>query len=243
MKPLTVTVDELRAVAALADVVLPRFVTADDDSDPRVDAAALRGLAARALVTLDQEVRLGAELSRLCGRPDSVVELEVEDGGALLRCAVVGATVFLEQQAGLVRLEPAGSALDLVNRLGRLDQIAEPGPHCFTVPTKRYLAADDLLLAGDPEAAVATLGRPGADAWIEAVRTRRHSVSVAAARGHLAVELCWLVAGDGTAWRVTTGPAGVAGSTEVTTVRQVAAAELAEALAEVLEPASEVVAR
>ncbi len=42
---------------------------------------------------------------------------------------------------------------------------------------------------------------------------------------------------------MTTGPAGVAGSTEVTTVRQVAAAELAEALAEVLEPASEVVAR
>src|SRR6266508_1794836 len=220
MNPLTVTVDELRAVAALADVVLPRFVTADDDSDPRVDAAALRGLAARALVTL-----------------------EVEAGGALLRCAVVGATVFGEQQAGLVRLEPAGSPLDLVNRLGRLDQIAEPGPHCFTVPTKRYLAADDLLLAGDPEAAVAALGRPGADAWIEAVRTRRHSVSVAAARGHLAVELCWLVAGDGTAWRVTTGPADVAGSTEVTTVRQVAAAELAEALAEVLEPASEVVAR
>jgi hypothetical protein len=47
---LLLSVDELRAAARLAGVPVPPLVAEDDPDDPRVDLAALRGLAARGLV-------------------------------------------------------------------------------------------------------------------------------------------------------------------------------------------------
>jgi hypothetical protein len=97
---LVLTVDELRALSRLVDVSLPRFVTEHDRDEVRVDAAALRGLAARGLATIQDaaelaDIRLVDELDhRLapCATASLLAEVEVETGGTLARHAVVGWT-------------------------------------------------------------------------------------------------------------------------------------------------------
>ncbi|MGH3658151.1 MAG: hypothetical protein ACRDUA_15965, partial [Micromonosporaceae bacterium] len=120
--------------------------------------------------------------------------------------------------------------------------------------TDDYLAADDLVTEGAYAVAVRLLVVAGAteaaaQGWIDAVRGRRRTVSFALARDlggrYVAVELCWVVAPDGTAWQVSTDPVG--GSVPdwdvdddppaVTTVQQVTPQALRDTLAQVLVPA------
>src|SRR5439155_22102173 len=63
MTALLVTIDELRALRRIMDIWLPGFVVEEDDEDLRVDAAALRGLAARGLVSLPAGADIPAYLA------------------------------------------------------------------------------------------------------------------------------------------------------------------------------------
>jgi hypothetical protein len=81
--PLWLTTDELRAAARLAGVPVPPLAADGDPDDPRVDLAALRGLALRSLVVgLDQgrpepAGDLATALEAL-DEPDRVVDVDVE---------------------------------------------------------------------------------------------------------------------------------------------------------------------
>jgi hypothetical protein len=231
------TIDELRAVRRLAEIELPHFVTAADAGHVAVDAAALRGLAVRGLVTLGDctalgGVRIGGELTRLlgpCSSPRLLAEVEMECAGRLTHVAVaVGVAVdadgpairLTELPAGLVAIEMADADPgQVLAQVCRLDEVAEPGTGAgFTVSAEAQPAADRLVLDGVPEAAVRLLMNAGVEAgparaWVAAVAGRRYAASVSVARrrheagrveaGRVeAGELRWLVAGDGTAWRV-----------------------------------------
>lgn len=226
MRPgLVVSLDELRAVHRLTGLCLPRFVVADDEEDPRVDAAALRGLAARGLVDLcPDDVLVVDPLDRLLapGRATRwIAEIDIETPGGLDRHAVIAgaagtAVVATQLAGGLVSLRPSVADLPAeVRRLCRLDEVSAPASATgFTVAVETHRHADELVLSGAATAATEVLtaagvAEPAARTWITAVCGRRCAVAVAVARsygpdGPFEVgEVCWLVAGDGTAWRVT----------------------------------------
>lgn len=221
------TIDELRAVRRLAEIELPHFVTAADAGHVAVDAAALRSLAVRGLVTLGEGtvldgVRLRGELTRLlapCSSPRLLAEVEMESAGRLTHVAVAAgpagpAIRLTELPAGLVAIEEADADLgQLLAHVCRLDEVAEAGTGAgFTVSAETQSAADRLVLDGVPDAAVRLLTSAGVESdsaggWVAAVAGRRYAASVSVARRHEggrveAGELRWLVAGDGTAWRV-----------------------------------------
>jgi hypothetical protein len=235
-EPVVFTVDELRALGRLMEICLPRFVTEDDEEDPCVDAAALRGMALRGLVTIDgsADVLLSRDLdTRLapCTTANLLAEVEVEAGGVLSRCAVVARTggpaaLLTEGPAGLgagfVSLGPTEVPVpNLLAGLCGFDQVTGPAAgHRFTVDVDAHAAADELALEGDTDGAVSVLTGAGvpparARAWVTAVCTRRRAVAVSVARNlgdgpdgpFESQELRWLAAGDGTAWLVEPGGA------------------------------------
>ena len=228
--PLVLTVDELRALCRVAELSLPRFVTAADSGAVAVDTAALRGLAARGLVRLTGRATLDAiqvteTLTRLlapCSAARLLAEIEIESSGRVTNFAGAAGvdrsvTLFTELGTGLVSVERVTTDVDQV--LARHCRIAEltesAGGAGFAVDAEVQADADALALAGDEDAAVGTLTAGGvpeqiARAWIVAVTGRRLAVAVTAVRrsgGGIveAGELRWLVAGDGTAWRVESG--------------------------------------
>ncbi len=239
MSALLLTVDELRALHRILGTWLPRFVVEDHDESLRVDAAALRGLAARGLLTLapDWTVVDGLTLDdAVTGHLEPyrtarlVVEAEAETAGVTTRFAVSAApdgTVGLltALPGGLVSTELIDSpALDVVARMCRLDQVAAAGGPAgpelaCRVDVDAHFEADGLALAGDLDGAVAALvcggaPEPAARAWISALVSRRGAAAISVAHvagttptvpeGPIADgELRWLVADDGTAWRVT----------------------------------------
>lgn len=86
------SVDELRAAARLAGLLLPSLLLDDDDLDAGVrDVVAVRGLLARGLVRLDSAdatPALTAPLAALLApltRPSAVAELEFAVAGTVLR--------------------------------------------------------------------------------------------------------------------------------------------------------------
>ncbi|MGH3980113.1 MAG: hypothetical protein ACRDRZ_14110 [Pseudonocardiaceae bacterium] len=226
-----VSVDELRAVHRLAGLCLPRFVVADDAEDPRVDAAAVRGLVARELAVLDPGVSLDngvlvtgplAALLAPCRAARWIAEIDVEASGVFERHAVIAgaagaAVVVTERAGGLVSLRLTAASLpDEVSRLSRVDEVDAPAPASpFTVRVEAHRDADELALSGAGATAVQVLtaagvAEPAARAWITAVCGRRCAAAVTVARncgagpdGPFEVsEVRWLVAGDGTGWRV-----------------------------------------
>ncbi|MGH3915219.1 MAG: hypothetical protein ACRDTC_17705 [Pseudonocardiaceae bacterium] len=228
---LVVSLDELRAVHRLTGACLPRFVVADDEEDPRVDAAAVRGLAARELVDLrpDQGVLLADPLARLlapCHAARWIAEIDIEVSRAWDRHAVIvgasgTAVVATELAGGLVSLRLTETdPLNEMRELCRLDEVSDEitAPAAATglaVPAEAHRRADELLLRGAATAATAVLTAAGvpaptAQSWITAVSGRRCAVAVTVARNHgdgpdgpfEVDEVRWLVAGDGTAWRV-----------------------------------------
>lgn len=226
MPPIVLTVDELGALDRIVGLALPRFVTADDEADLRVDAAAIRGLAARGLVTIDEAdaadpITLSAALAGLlapCRGATAVAELVVETGGATARHALFAAgnaptTHYLEQPAGLVRVDLTTRPFaDKVRELCRLDELTRygNGSLAFGVGADAHVAADDRLVAGDPAGAVATLVAAGAPAeaargWADAVSGRRIAVTLTVAGRDRAGEVRWLVAADGTPWQIAAG--------------------------------------
>jgi len=247
MPPIVLTVDELGALDRIIGLALPRFVTEDDEADLRVDAAAIRGLAARGLVTIDESdaadpITLSPALARLlapCRDATAVAELVLETGGVTARHALFAAggaptTHYREQPAGLVLVDATTRPFaDEVRELCRLDELARDGSGSFGVtadahaPAKvmagdsggglafgvtadAHIRADDRLGAGDPAGAVATLVAAGAPAeaargWADAVSGRRIAVTLTVAGRHRAAELRWLVAADGTPWRIAAG--------------------------------------
>lgn len=253
---LVLTVDELRALSRLVEVSLPRFVTDGDPDEVRVDAAALRGMAARGLVTIQDaaelaDVRLADELDRRlapCATASLLAEVEVETGGTLARYAVVGWTggpvARLTDRpagygAGFVALELADRPVSgVLAQLCGLDAVTGPGDGgAFTVDVDAHAEADELVLDGDREGAVAVLTAAGAPAaaargWVAAVCARHRAVAVSVARNlgdgpdgpFESTELRWLVAGDGTGWRVDPGELSQA------VVRPADAGELARGL-------------
>jgi len=270
MPPIVLTVDELGALDRIIGLALPRFVTEDDEADLRVDAAAIRGLAARGLVTIDESdaadpITLSPALARLlapCRDATAVAELVLETGGVTARHALFAAggaptTHYREQPAGLVLVDVTTRPFaDEVRELCRLDELARDGSGSFGVtadahapakviagdsgrslafgvtadahaPAKvmagdsrgslafgvtadAHIRADDRLGAGDPAGAVAILVAAGAPAeaargWADAVSGRRIAVTLTVAGRHRAAELRWLVAADGTPWRIAAG--------------------------------------
>ncbi|MGH3742653.1 MAG: hypothetical protein ACRDT1_15190 [Micromonosporaceae bacterium] len=222
------SVDELRALAVVSPLTLPRFVTREA-SDPKVDAAALRGLAARGLVLLDPDpdvVRLAPELTRMlapCESPHLMIEAEWEVADVVASHAIVASregesVVFSELPGGLVTASASDTIPDPTVLWG-LDQVTRAGEVRFTVPTGDYLDADDQVLAGSPGKAVEVLANAGAStaaarAWVDAVSRRSRTVAVTIARNlgdgrsgpYAGGEWCWLVGADGTGWRVVTEP-------------------------------------
>lgn len=220
---LVLTVDELRALRRVADLVLPAFVTTGDRGEARVDAAALRGMALRGLIDLDgdsplEPVRVADELAEAlgpCTSASMLAEVELET----TRLAIVigvehPVTMLTALDGGFVAVERADAdAGEVLERLCRLHEVTEPAASwAFTIDAETQAKADALVLAGDPDSAVAVLTEGGmpeqtAKAWTAAVDGRRLAAAVSVAcrldDGLItAGELRWLVAGDGTAWRV-----------------------------------------
>jgi len=220
---LVLTVDELRVLHRVAGAWLPAFAAVDDPVDARVDAAALRGLAARGLVELPP-LRAGrAPLVRaavLTGLrdPRTAAEVVVESRGTACRFAVAenagGDRVLLSARpGGLLDVSTVDSTVAAeVARRCEVAELAEPTDQTqWTVPAVAHVEADERAVAGDPDAAdtliAAGVAPDTAGAWIRAVATRRRSVAVgAASRGAGTAagggELRWLVGGDRSAWRV-----------------------------------------
>ncbi|HEU5160084.1 MAG TPA: hypothetical protein VFU43_24010 [Streptosporangiaceae bacterium] len=216
------TVDELRALRRVAEIELPRFVCEGDAGHVAVDAAALRGLAVRGLVTLEDGVRVGGELTRLlapCSSARLLAEVELESAGRLTHIALAAGTervtLLTERDAGLVSVERVDADPgEVLARVCRLDEVAEVGAGAgFTVAAEAHTEADGLVLDGALDAAARLLTEAGvqassARAWVTAVAGRRYAASLSVARRRddggpvEAGELRWLVAGDGTAWRV-----------------------------------------
>lgn len=232
--PLVVTVDELRALRRLDDLRLPRFLADDEPPERktavRVDAAALRGLAARDLLrtggggTVAPCATLAALLAPYAA-PTLFVEIEAEADGRLRNAALAGhgdhglgalAELAEDQLAGLLTLElVADTAYQALLRMCHLDVVAEhPAGEAFTIDAATHAEADELALQGDVPEAVARLVAGGvtetvAAAWVDAMLRRLGAVAVTTAHrtGGVveAADLRWLVGPDGAAWRVTTG--------------------------------------
>ncbi len=110
----TLSVDELRAVARVDGLLLPSMLLDDADLDAGLrDAVAVRGLLARGLVALHADalvttVSLAALLSPLRA-PGAVAELEREAAGVRLRTAAVegpgGLLMLVEREPDVWILE------------------------------------------------------------------------------------------------------------------------------------------
>jgi hypothetical protein len=225
------SVDELRALGRVADVVVPAFVEDDDPADPIVDLAAVRGLMARGLVAASgaapgDAVRLDDDLAAVLaparsGRVLAEVDDEIGATGARTWAAVgddTGAsTVVVGHGPGLVTVELCSDAVPAVvaARCGVDEVAAEPEPEGFSVALGAQIAADEAVLDGDLDGAVAALGDAGvlvtsARRWVDVVATRSRAVGVQIARNlgagpdgpFEAAEVHWLVAADGTAWQL-----------------------------------------
>jgi hypothetical protein len=183
------TIDEIRALRRVSRLSVPRFVAEGDVMDVRTDAVALRGLAARGLVTFVEQgdeprVEWTPALTALlthCVRPDFVAQVTVESGAAkpaatgservVTEHAVLatthlgpGATWFTAHPHHLVRCTQHTGDLDaLLRHLCRLDELAPPQGLSLSVDLRRYLRADDLLAAGSPDTAVDVLVDAGAE--------------------------------------------------------------------------------
>ncbi|MEV0567532.1 hypothetical protein [Dactylosporangium sp. NPDC050588] len=212
---LTLTLDELRALARLAGYWLPADVTDDDDADMRIDLAAVRGLAARGL--LPGEEPLAGALEPLTG-PRTAVEIDADEAGTRRWYAASGdtsTTVLAGRHDGLVDVGLLdGSPAAVVPRLLLLPD-AHVDTTGFDVDADALAEADELVAAGADGAALDVLRRAGVPAgpatrWLRAITGRRFAAAVrvahhdAATGRFVADELRWLVAGDGTGWQVTT---------------------------------------
>jgi hypothetical protein len=230
---LVLTVDELRAMSRSARFPLPGFVAAGDAGDARVDAAAVRGLAVRGLVTISpDQIEVHHDLDRRLApfaTANQLVEVELETAGHRLRQLVAGtadrpAGVLTAPAAGygtgFVTLDAvSGSWPAVVEELCRLGEVTGPaGAAGFTVDADVQAESDEFALAADRDRAASALAGAGvpaasAAAWVDAVCTRRCAVAVSVVRslggGTDAPvelrELRWLAAGDGTAWHIAPG--------------------------------------
>jgi len=225
------SVDELRALGRVVDLVVPAFVEDDDPADPTVDLAAIRGLMARGLVAASgaepgDAVRLDDGLAAMLAPARSArvlaeVDEEVGDLGPHTWAAVgddVGpSTIVVEHGPGLVsvELDPDSVATVVAARCRVDDVAADAGPEGFTVALGAQVAADEAVLEGDLERAVDLLRQAGAPdesarRWTDVVATRRRATGVQIARNvgsgpdgpFEAAEVHWLVAADGTAWQL-----------------------------------------
>lgn len=207
VEALVVTVDEVRALARLRGSTLPAALADDDEPEPRVDAAALRGLAARGLAavagsasdrSVDEVVPAPALRALLVLLNDAVTLVEVDvDAGGVDRRAVAaggpaGTVALVEGPTGLWRVVDGDDLGDMIAALADavLTGSDPEGPHPagggFSCPAGAHAAADDRLAAGDAGGAVALLLGAGvapdaAQAWATAVTGRRAAVAVHAA--------------------------------------------------------------
>jgi len=226
-RPLVVSVDELRAVCRTTDAVLPAFVTDEDAQIEAVDIAALRGLAARGLVALtDQQDLWIADAVLAVVAPTRgarlVAEVDEDTGFENLTWAALGGqdgptTVISEHGPGLLTMEalPAGVAEVVAERCDVAAVRADAPELGFTVPRAAHEAMGDALEDGATAAAVEPLlaaGAPAeaAEAFVEALASRRRAVAVQVARNlgtddegpFEAAEVRWVEGPDGTAWRL-----------------------------------------
>lgn len=234
---LVLSADELQAAARVAGITLPPLLAIGDADQPRVDLAALRGLAARSLVA-----GLGDGLPQLSGAlvdaldvldaPSLVAEAEVDAGGSPASpperwTVVVGAgsaVLFSLLAGGLVDVATVGGEQAAVIEAGcRLDAVAEdpPAGEAWETDAGAHAEADGLALDGDRTGAVGVLVCAGvaaeaAGAWVDAVVERRSATALRVARltgvgGAVEIrDLRWLVDGAGGAWRVDPGTSPVA---------------------------------
>jgi hypothetical protein len=233
---LLLTVDELRALHRVTGAWLPRFVAEEDEAEPLVDLAALRGLGVRDLVELprgDTNQPLTAHLDPYRG-PRLVVEIEAEEADTVTHHGLSSATgatgLATERPGGLVELSLVDrAAADVIADLCHLgDVVPQPaGAAGFEVDAWAHTEADELALGGDADGAAAHLVHcgvppPRAAAWITALTGRRRAVAVSVAclageapdpaAGPISGgELRWLVGADGTAWRAGLREAQAAG--------------------------------
>ena len=260
-RSIVASVDELRVAARLQGAVLPPLLADGDLDDPRVDLAALRGLAARGLVVglehgaPEPAGELAAALTRL---DDLVALIEMErDLGAsspvaperrALAQSRHGTVGFGLRAGGLVDVE-----LDLEDHRSTivdacaLDDLAAPEAVVappWSVDRETLESAEDLMAAGEAIRAEKVLVAGGAAEgparhWVRAVEQRRGGASVSVARllaepeGAVEIrDIRWLVDGDGRGWRVDSG------DDEEAVVRPTTAEELRQELTEMTRCAS-----
>lgn len=187
------SVEEIRAVARYADLTAPGCATRADPEDPRIDAAALRGLAARGLFVLEPSTPaaecLSAELSALlhpCQEAGLAAEVVRHDPSGVDQVDVVGgpaATLFRPLSWGLVSVTRRDvDVLDVVAGLCRVDDLVEPAAAdpVLRVGHDAYGRSADLLEVDAPDDAIDVLVRAGAPlaaahAWARAVgKAARH---------------------------------------------------------------------
>lgn len=221
--PITLSVDELRALGRVTGAAMPSFVTADVEHHPDVDLAALRGLLARGLVARnDSSLALGPDLDPLLAPARAATRIvELDDGGherALVR-GLSGTVLLTSRSHGLVQLAPwpltDGALIEGLD-VGDVDRPAD-GPMVVVAETA-HADADELALDGNRAGAEAALRAGGADdhaaaAYVTAVLSRRAALKLRVARNlgdgpdgpFEAGERRWLVAGAGVAWKIDIG--------------------------------------
>lgn len=224
---LVVSVDELRAVCRVTDAVLPAMVSDQDARIEAVDVAALRGLAARGLVALPDDMELWVADDLLAALAPTrgarlVVEVDEDAGRGSRTWAALGGdtgptTVMTEHGAGLVRLEVRpGGVGDVVAERCDLSAVPASGADLgFTVPRAAHETMGDALDDGSTGAATEALVAAGAPAeaagaFVAALHLRRRAVAVQVARNlgtgddgpFEAAEVRWVEGPDGTAWRL-----------------------------------------
>lgn len=258
---MVVTADELQAAARLAGTALPPTLAAGDADRPRVDLAALRGLAVRGLLRglgsgrAEPAGPLAAALDVLA-HPVVVVEVEQDTGGTPPTAPgrwslVAGATSAVRltvRPAGLVDVDEVdGDPADAVVAGCRLDEVGDepPAGAPWEADAAAHAEADERALAGDRAGAASVLARAGVDAeaaaaWAAAVHGRRSATALRVARllpgGAVEIrDVRWLVDGSGGAWLVEAGggPADERDGGCTSVVRPVDASGLRAAVREV----------
>ncbi len=254
-RSMVVSVDELRAASRLVGAGMPPLLAEGDPDDPRVDLAALRGLAARGLVVGMEDGDpepvgdLGdtlAALDDLLGLAEAARDMGAGANGAGERWAVARgrtATVTLRLRTGGlvdvdIDVEDPGSVIVDGCALDDLETTSAVVAPPWSVDSDALETAEDLIEGGEGSRAATVLesaGVPDAAAghWVRAVEQRRGATSVTVARllgdPDDAVEVRdvrWLVDGDGLGWRVDSE------EMETTVVRLTTADELRQELTE-----------
>lgn len=206
--PLALTTDELRAIARCTGGALTSLLLEDEDEldAPVADAVALRGLAARGLVSIAGEpadagaVRLSAWARQLLApvlSPEGLVEVEADRARSPFVerhvVCVAGTRTLVLSEADEVDvwrvLEGTGELASTLAAVVDLPDTPTDGGagsgRRLTVPAPAHEAADEALDEGGD--AVAVLVASGADretaaAWIAAVTGRIGSFELRAAR-------------------------------------------------------------